>query len=479
MSAPEPYWSDGQVSLYLGKCEAVLPGLPANSVDAIVTDPPGAISFMNREWDSDRGGRDQWVAWLTECMTEALRVLKPGGHALVWALPRTSGWTQWALEDAGFEIRDCISHLFGQGYPKGLDVGKAIDKAAGAQREVIGHTSAGQSSLERVRRVEQGYRDKLTACTPDVIPITAPATAHAARWEGWNVALKPGQEMWWLVRKPFKGNVAANVLEHGTGALNIAACRVGNGGQLQWAEPRDMGYQGGTDSGKVTALENAAGRWPTNIVLTHSASCEVIGTRQIKGDSRSGQEPGRRPGGFGDTGADVGAGGPNGTLRGDEVVDVWRCAPDCPVGELDRQSGVLTSGSWNGVINRARVNTSKGAENERPRADRQSDTGGASRFFPTFRYQAKAPASERPRLADGTAHPTVKPVPLLRWLAKLVCPPGGTVLDLFAGSGTTAEACLIEGFRSVLIEQDPNAAELIRTRLRKDIQPDMFGGVAS
>src|ERR1035441_6981755 len=138
VDAPEPYWSDDQVTLYLGDCLDVLAGLEPGSVDAIVTDPPAAISFMGREWDSDLGGRDKWVAWLTECMTEALRVLKPGGHALVWALPRTSGWTQWALEDAGFEIRDCIPHLFGSGMPKGLNVSKAIDKAAGAEREVVG-----------------------------------------------------------------------------------------------------------------------------------------------------------------------------------------------------------------------------------------------------------------------------------------------------------------------------------------------------
>jgi site-specific DNA-methyltransferase (adenine-specific) len=486
VSAPEPYWADPDVTLYLGKCETVLPGLPANSVDAIVTDPPAGASFMNKTWDSDRGGRDQWVAWLTGCMAEALRVLKPGGHALVWALPRTSGWTQWALEDAGFEIRDCISHLFGQGYPKGLDVGKAIDKAAGAQREVIGHTSAGQSSLERVRRVEQGYRGKLTACTPEVIPITAPATADAARWDGWGTALKPGQEMWWLARKPLRGTVAANVLEYGTGALNIAACRVGTTKDVP-ASPkvqRDNPVYSGIGSlpGRTTDLgfDANTGRWPTNILLTHSAACQVIGTRHLPGDSRSGQESGDRPGGFGDVGADSGSERPNGPLYGAQVVEVYSCAPDCPVGELDRQSGVSTSpsGVVTGGRNAGGIVGTVVAGARRESMSGHGDSGGASRFYPTFRYQAKAPQHERPRLADGTAWPTVKPVDLVRWLVRLITPPGGTVLDCFAGTGVTAEACIVEGFRSVLIEQDPVAAELIRTRLRKDIQPDMFGGAA-
>jgi hypothetical protein len=303
-----PYWAsdDGDVTLYLGDCLDVLRTLEADSIDAIVTDPPGAVSFMGREWDSDRGGRAQWVAWLTERMSEALRVLKPGGHLLVWSLPRTSHWTAWALEDAGLEIRDCILHLFGSGFPKSLDVSKAIDKRrddsiaihrvtafvaaarsraglanrdidnafgfngmaghwtntrgpqaavptweqwqqlramigfgdemdaevwrlngrkgtpgeAWEQREVIGHwDSPGRGT----RSAEQKY-----GLVNDSGDVTAPATEDAARWEGWGTALKPGQEMWWLARKPLKGTV--NVM-----ALVEAQLREqGAEGEIRW-----------------------------------------------------------------------------------------------------------------------------------------------------------------------------------------------------------------------------------------------------
>lgn len=126
----DPYWSDDTVSLYLGDCLDVLREMPDASVDAVVTDPPAGISFMGKTWDADKGGRDLWVKWLTEVMSEVRRVLKPGGHALVWALPRTSHWTATALDDAGLEIRDCVVHIFGSGFPKSLDVSAAIDKLA-------------------------------------------------------------------------------------------------------------------------------------------------------------------------------------------------------------------------------------------------------------------------------------------------------------------------------------------------------------
>jgi tRNA G10 N-methylase Trm11 len=120
--------------LYRGDCLEVMRGLAPDSVHAIVTDPPAGIAFMGKDWDSDKGGRDQWVAWMQGVAEEAMRVLKPGGHALVWALPRTSHWTATAWENAGFEVRDRVAHVFGSGFPKSLDVSRAIDKAAGAER---------------------------------------------------------------------------------------------------------------------------------------------------------------------------------------------------------------------------------------------------------------------------------------------------------------------------------------------------------
>ncbi len=220
------------MNLELGDSLDVLRNLPDNCVDSLVTDPPAGISFMNKAWDDDKGGSKQWIAWMESVMRECLRVMKPGAHGLVWAIPRTSHWTGTALENAGFEVRDVVTHLFGTGFPKSLDISKAIDKAAGAEREVIGKrlrvdgripadeqsiSPYGGNSLLASKTTHQGNVD------------TAPATDAAKQWEGWGTALKPAVEIWWLVRKPLsEDTVAANVLKWSTGALNIDATRIKN-----------------------------------------------------------------------------------------------------------------------------------------------------------------------------------------------------------------------------------------------------------
>jgi site-specific DNA-methyltransferase (adenine-specific) len=226
--------------------------LPDARADSLVTDPPAGIGFMGREWDRDKGGRDAWVAWLAEILREANRALKPGAHALVWALPRTSHWTATAVEDAGFEVRDVVAHLFGSGFPKSLDVGKAIDARAGAVREVVG-TKRGTTSAETGR----GMPGKATgvAQVGIEVPVTAPATPEAAAWEGWGTALKPSSEHWILSRKPLIGTVAANVLAHGTGAINVDGCRIG------------------TSSEGAGEYVQPTGRWPANTVFSHLDEC--------------------------------------------------------------------------------------------------------------------------------------------------------------------------------------------------------------
>lgn len=249
--------------------------LADNSVDSIVTDPPAGISFMGKKWDSDKGGRDAWIAWLASIMTEANRVLKPGGHALVWAIPRTSHWTAMALEDAGFEIRNVVHHIFGSGFPKSLDIGKAIDKAAGAEREVIG-----------IKKTKNQVNIKGgNFCVSDVepimenLPITAPATDAAKQWDGWGTDLKPAVEHWVLCRKPLsEKNVAKNVLKHGVGGINIDGCRV----PLQDGEE---GYtinrftEGAKPFGDAVGEEyeshtETKGRFPANLI--HDGSDEVV-----------------------------------------------------------------------------------------------------------------------------------------------------------------------------------------------------------
>lgn len=461
------HYDDGRVRVLHGDCLDVLPTLPAASVDAVVTDPPYGISFMGREWDrpgqavratttaaeaaanpygraraelADYSGGTaaarafgEWCeVWAAEC----LRVLKPGGHLLAFGGTRTFHRLAVAVEDAGFEIRDqvaCLLWAYGSGFPKSLDVGKAIDRAAGAEREVIGMRPAGKGIAPGQGNYGGGGQQYAEAG-----PITAPATPEAARWEGWGTALKPAWEPVIVARKPLAGTVAANVLEHGTGALNIDGCRVAHASEADRRESEaknrhgDFGtlhggnqvygdYSAGGVRDNYTA---AAGRWPANLVLTHHPDC---------GD---------------------------------------RCAPGCHVAELDQQSGESASPPVGSVARTSGGNTigTFAHAGRPPSPNGHGDAGGASRFYPVFRYTAKAPGTERPR-AGGVAHPTVKPVDLMRWLVRLVTPPGGLVLDPFAGSGTTGEACQAEGVRALLIEREADYLPLITQRLTKRTDP--------
>jgi site-specific DNA-methyltransferase (adenine-specific) len=259
--------------------------------------------------------------------------------------------------------------------------------------------------------------------------VTAPATEDAVRWGGWGTALKPSHEPIVVARKTLAGTVAATVLEHGTGAINVDACRVpvidaayahNAAGDRGHANNRTRQADFRLTAGSAHDL----GRWPTNVVFSHSPDCD-------------------------DT-----------------------CAADCAVADLDRQSGTSRSSGGTGLPSGSQ---SQPAWHEwQPTATNAGgvgDVGGASRFFPVFRYEPKAPASERPCLADGTVHTTVKPLDLMRWLVRLVTPPNGVVLDPFAGSGTTLEACAVEGFRAIGIEKEQPYADLCRVRLSKPIQP--------
>ena len=305
---------------------------------------------------------------------------------------------------------------------------KAIDKAAGAQREVVG-TKVGMPGYSLTdgngdhRTYSQGLGN--TGSGSAECAITAPATPDAERWNGWGTALKPAWEPIIVARKPLTGTVAANVLEHGTGALNIDGCRIGMGDEydptkIQRQSAASAGMAGIGESGfapdHAQPTYNAAGRWPANVVLDEEAAALL--------DAQSGvmtSTPGTTPalGRSGDTSA--------------------------PFAVRKAGDGVFGYG----------------------------DRGGASRFF----YVAKAPTHERPKV-DGKAHATVKPLTLIRWLVRLVTPPGGHVLDPFAGSGTTAEACIVEGYTCTLIEKDTDHLPLIVARLAKPIAPVLFGGAS-
>ena len=374
----------------LGDSGVVLPTIPDNSVDAIASDPPSGIAFMQASWDKDKGGRDAWITWMTAIAVECLRVVKPGGHALVWALPRTSHWTATAWENAGWEVREKITHLNSEGFPKNHDISKAIDKMAGAKREVVGY----DASRARPNRMYEsgaigniGGNGVVSDRTDNGATITAPATDAAKQWEGWGTALKPASEDWWLLRKPCdQPTVAQNVLTHGTGALNIDGTRVPTNPndpilESKIAAGRGFGVNAkiyGKPGSGAPAYDASKGRHTANLVVSHHPSCNPVGTRIVPGVTRNRFTDGMKP--FGD-----GAGHPYTSETGDpETLTTWECHPDCQAAALDRQSGYTASVSG-GVA--GWQDQYVGGELAHP-VDRTGydDAGGASRFFNTFRY---------------------------------------------------------------------------------------------
>jgi len=274
-------------TLHRGDCLEVLATLPDCSVDAIVTDPPAGIAFMGKAWDRDKGGKTEWVQWMQSVAAQCLRVIKPGGHALVWAIPRTSHWTGDAWEEAGWQVREKIYHVFGSGFPKSLDVSKQLDRMAGAEREVVGpKVYAGGHIQNHSGDGGQPYSGGYSQCkTGGTTMDTAPATPEAKQWAGWGTALKPAAEEWWLFRRPLEGTVAANVLKHGTGAINVDGCRVptgdespkGSGNRLGIGNAYQMKDYVSTNGGNETS---SLGRWPAN--FTHDGSDEVT---ELLGDA--------------------------------------------------------------------------------------------------------------------------------------------------------------------------------------------------
>jgi site-specific DNA-methyltransferase (adenine-specific) len=264
------------IDLRNGDCIEQMRQLPANSVDSIVTDPPYELGFMGKSWDSTG------IAYSVKMWDEALRVLKPGGHLLAFSGSRTYHRMAVAIEDAGFEIRDQIMWVYGSGFPKSLDVSKAIDKQAGVERKVVG--------IDKVRGNAPSMMGRTDPSNPEydgstfgvgVTYITKPATDKAKQWEGWGTALKPAHEPIVLARKPLIGTVATNVIIHGTGALNINGSRIGNNGGTAGATFGDgQEIYGNGLNGERGIPVDGLGRWPANFI--HDGSDEVV---ELLGDS--------------------------------------------------------------------------------------------------------------------------------------------------------------------------------------------------
>jgi DNA modification methylase len=534
-----------------GDSQEVLKTLPEGSIDALVTDPPAGISFLNRAWDDatrteeDEDAalppRDSFVKWLTGLMREAHRVLKPGAYGLVWALPRTAHWTTMALEDAGFDVRDVKVHVNFTGFPKSHDVSKGIDKHLGAEREKVQIPADQVRNPKSIRSgsgIEGGERPFMREAQErgyHEMDSDKAVTREAKQWEGWGTALKPASEFWVLIRKRPIGSVAENILKYGTGALNIGATRIAtkdrlNGGAyseggraaplLQEASGTGF-FKAGSSAGEFKAPK---GRWPANFMLSHT-DCKKVGTRKVKTGTAQEKPLGSDNNRQVYEGMQFQALGRDYTFGEDgyEEIDSWECAPDCPVAELDRQSGNRANGRYPGVQNalpgRGNITANSGGwSGDVPPERDMGDEGGGSRFFKvldpepevSFHYEAKASmfdrnagtedlywkrSPDRPsgfervtsvewtklreeekRLskergervvlrARGNIHSTVKSVALMRWLTKLVTPPGGTVLDVFMGSGTTGVAAAFEGCGFVGIEQNPDYFEVAKARI--------------
>jgi DNA modification methylase len=292
----KPYYEHNGITIYHGDCREVLPSLPANSIESIVTDPPYELGFMGKKWDSTG------IAFNVAVWQECLRVLKPGGHLLAFGGTRTHHRMVCAIEDAGFEIRDQIDWLYGSGFPKSLDVSKAIDKIKGTEIQ-----------YETYRRNGGGYNGKgkhigqiTTTSGVGIRPIASTPEAQAQQWDGWGTALKPAHEPICLARKPLsEPTVAENVLKWGTGALNIDACRIGT----DWITkiPTNMSkntkyaQDAWTKNNLIGERRTYQGRWPANVLFDEEAAAmldEQSGYTQSKQSQRGKVEIFKKPNGW-------------------------------------------------------------------------------------------------------------------------------------------------------------------------------------
>jgi site-specific DNA-methyltransferase (adenine-specific) len=375
--------------ILVGDCRVMMATLPDASVDAVVCDPPYELGFMGKAWDASG------IAYDVEVWRQALRVLKPGGHLLAFSGSRTYHRMTCPIEDAGFEIRDQIMWVYGSGFPKSLDVSKAIDKAAGAER--CGETP-GAAACKWIERGEkcQGHTNGVLRPTFHT-GKSDPATDAARQWSGWGTALKPAHEPICLARKPLAGTVAANVLAHGTGAINVDGCRIGDTVET-WPSSRSYA-PGQKQPGHIGCTVHTGpvptGRWPANFI--HDGSEE----------------------------ATAGLG------------EAARFFYTAKASRDDREEGCDA---------RELVRRTDGRETE----------------------------SDSPRLRTTerrNPHPTVKPTDLMRYLVRLVTPPGGTVLDPFTGSGSTGRGAVLEGFNFIGCELSSEYAEIARARIRAVAMP--------
>jgi DNA modification methylase len=502
-----------EYKLILGDCLDKIKELEDNSIDSIVTDPPYGISFMGNKWDYDVPSVEIWK--------ECFRVLKPGGHLLSFSSARTYHRMAINVEDAGFEIRDQIMWVFGSGFPKSLNVGKAIDKRGGnnllaleisqklkearTKRKITlkqademfcnGSTNyswyEGRPKGTRIPEIEdfkkivdawpemkEYYDQTFPADRPVVdivskarnvdssyaipglgsstnyidIRITEPATEEAKKWDGWGTALKPAHEPIVLARKPFRGDVASNVLEHGTGALNIDGCRVETTDSYSYPNgPKGNSFSVNQepDNKRNEPVEsNTLGRWPANFM--HDGSDEVINNFPNTGSSTP-SEKNKNGGEFPE----------------DNTIKLG-------LKEIQR-TGFLDSGSAARYFYCAKA--SKQDRNEGCEDLEEKEIGrkgnGLARTCETCGAntlqgcECEDRTYSNPKLKNH--HPTVKPTELMRYLCRLITSKNGTILDPFMGSGSTGKAAILEGYNFIGIELSEEYLDIARNRIKHAI----------
>jgi len=497
---------------------------PDNYFDSVVTDAPYGLGkepiaeqvmrdwiekgyheisgsgFMGKEWDAFV---PQPLFW-----KEVFRVLKHGGHVVSFFGTRTYDWGVMAMRFAGFEVRDCIQWLYGSGFPKSHNIGKALeakilfnDASGRSQKLLDGKRVNAGMHLHKIS-YEQGVEKKdYSEISRDKVIDVCFKTEEGKQWEGWGSALKPANEPIVLARKPLeKGlSIAENVLKWGVGGINIDGCRVGEElikGQKASTLGNGLNMSGGKAQEEYMPIDNK-GRFPANLILSHHPDCVCNGLKKVKGivggkndivvESKFGQVSNtpQKPFDYTDE-------------NGNETIEDWTCHEDCPIRIMDEQSGI--SKSNDSKRNRQTLGSFGMPNDETPE---YNDKGGASRFF----YCAKASKSERNNGLEGfeekqtkgggggigdyledvnsasgkygsekapskNFHPTVKPVKLMQYLVRMVTPPNGIVLDPFCGSGTTGIACKLEGLNFVGIDITPEYCEIADARIKNFVEEE-------
>jgi len=420
------------INLMLGDNIESLKKLNSNSVDSIVTDPPYGLSFMNKKWDYQVPSVEFWK--------EVYRVLKPGGHILSFGGTRTYHRMVVNIEDAGFEIRDQIQWIYGSGFPKSHNIGKAVDKLEGNEREVIAEetTSFKVNNTKENNVINEGtFANNFSKQTDENGYRINTITKGNSDYEGWGTALKPANEPICLARKPLsEKTVAENVIKYSTGGINIDGCRIG------YNEP-------------IKIMKAQEGRFPANIIF------ECICDEVIKGEKGE-KTPANYERTFSDDNPSYVVNSVKSGEHYNDKSDI-HTNPDCPCNILDEQSGESKSSKSskkyiNELYDDISVNVGGGQRNPESTYD---DKGGASRFF----YIAKVSKTERNLGLDKNNHPTIKPINLMTYLCRLITPKGGVVLDPFMGSGSSGISALLEGFKFIGMEMDEDYFKIAQARI--------------